>query len=64
MQSYGFFADYSIFFITLAAPKLLSPGSTKKKIRFSFVLLSFFRNFAQNKKISRSENSKLYTRTK
>ncbi len=64
MQSYGFFADYSIFFVTLAAPKLLSFGSTKKKLHFFFVLLSFFRNFAQNKKISRSESSKIYTRTK
>ena len=42
MQSYGFFADYSIFFVTLAAPKLLSFGSTQKNFVSSLYCSRFF----------------------
>ena len=37
---------FARLFVTVASPKLLSLGNTKKKLCSFFVLLSFFRNFA------------------
>ena len=53
-----FFFVLLSFFLTLAAPKLLSLGNTKKKLRFFFVLLSFFLTLAAPKLLSLGNTKK------